>query len=159
MPEKRQHRIKFEELVNEPEAVMRGICRFLGIEFDFGMTRPYKDKEKKMTDGIHAVSRMLGDIKFHQHTGIDSAVAESWRKHYSNDFLGEITLELAESLGYKKEKTESRLAGSSRRAITPIRPAAGDADTDEMLANLDRLSNEQVDALLDDMLAEVQDNG
>lgn len=159
VPEERQHRIRFEELVNEPEAVMRGVCHFLGIEFDFGMMQPYKDKEKRMTNGIHTVSRMLGDIKFHQHTDIDPAAAEGWKKYFPNDFLGEVTLELAESLGYKREKAEGRLAGSNRKAITPIQPVAGDAYTEQMLADLDRLSNEQVDALLDDMLAEAQDNG
>ncbi|HYP26768.1 MAG TPA: amino acid adenylation domain-containing protein [Blastocatellia bacterium] len=155
--EERQHRIRFEELVNEPEAVMRGICRFLGIEFDFGMMQPYEDKEKKMTNGIHTVSRMLGDIKFHQHSGIDPAAAESWRKYYPDDFLGDVTLELAESLGYEREGDESRPAGPSPKAITPIRPVAGDSDAERILANLDRLSNEQVDALLDDMLAKAQD--
>ena len=159
VPEERQHRVKFEELVNEPESVMRGICHFLGIEFDSGMMQPYKDKEKKMTNGIHTVSRMLGDIKFHQHTGIDPAAAESWRRYYPNDFLGEITSELAESLGYEEERNEGKPAGPRRKAITPIQPVAGDAETEQMLAELDRLSNEQVDALLDDMLAEARDNG
>ncbi len=159
VPEERQHRIKFEEMVNEPEAVMRGVCHFLGIEFDLGMVRPYEEKEKKMTNGIHTVSRMLGDIKFHQHTDIDPEAAGSWRKYYPNDFLGEITLELAESLGYKEERNDSRSSGPNRKAITPIQPVAGDAETEQMLADLDRLSNEQVDALLVDMLAETQDNG
>lgn len=159
VPEKRQHQVRFEELVSEPESVMRGICRFLCIEFDPGMIQPYDDKESKMTNGIHTVSRMLGDIKFHQHTAINSTVAEDWKKHYPNDFLGDITLELAESLGYKKDKSEMRSGDSGRKSITPILPIAGDSDAVQVLAELDQLSDAQVDTLLDELLAEAQDNG
>jgi thioesterase domain-containing protein len=125
--------------------VTRGICGFLGIEFESGMLRPYKDKEEKMTDGIHTVSRMLGDIKFHQHARIDPNVAENWREYYPNDFLGESASELAESLGYKNEKVESPLGDSSQNSLAPIQPVAVDADTEQILSNPDRLSSEQLE--------------
>jgi len=53
---------------------------------------------------------------------------------------------------------ENILAGSGRKMITPMQPVTADADTEQILTELDRLSNEQVDALLDDMLTEAQDN-
>ena len=33
-----------------------------------------------MTDGLHAESRMLGDVKFHGHGRVDAAAAERWRE-------------------------------------------------------------------------------
>ena len=54
-----------------------------------------------MTDGIYAVSKMLGDVKFHEHKDIDSAVADKWKKYTTEDSLGDVTWQLAESLGYE----------------------------------------------------------
>jgi amino acid adenylation domain-containing protein len=114
VPRERQMRVRFEELVAEPEAVLRGICDFLGVEYHPDMAEPYKEKSARMTDGIHAWSRMLGDVKFHQHAGIDRAAAERWRELAAEDFLGDLTWGMAERLGYARERPE---------AWTPIEPA------------------------------------
>ena len=150
VPESRQHRVRFEDLVKEPEAVTRGICGFLGIEFESDMLRPYTDKEEKMTDGIHAESRMLGDIKFHQHTRIDPGVAENWKEYYPNDFLGEVASELAESLGYRNEKMESPLDDSSQKTLAPIQPVAVAADMEQPIWGLPLLTQAERQQLLDE---------
>ena len=75
---------------------------FLGVPFDEGMLDPYTDGSRKMTDGIHALSKMLGDVKFHQHRQVDAGAAESWRSDYPEDFLGAPTWELATELGYPR---------------------------------------------------------
>ena len=41
-----------------------------------------------MTDGLHAESRMLGDVKFHQHGGVDAAAAERWRERDPGGLAG-----------------------------------------------------------------------
>ncbi|HEX2223014.1 MAG TPA: condensation domain-containing protein, partial [Thermoanaerobaculia bacterium] len=103
VPPERQTRVRFEELLAEPEAVLRGLSDFLGVEYHPDMAAPYKETSARMTDGIHAWSRMLGDVKFHQHAGIDPAVAERWRERYREDFLGDLTWQIAVRLGYGRE--------------------------------------------------------
>ncbi|HET9226022.1 MAG TPA: amino acid adenylation domain-containing protein, partial [Thermoanaerobaculia bacterium] len=100
IPSRRWHRVHFEELLRESETVLRRLCEFLGLEFDPAMVRPYENKSRRMTDGIHAESRMLGDVKFHTHSGIDANTAERWRETYQEDFLGSPTVRMAEALGY-----------------------------------------------------------
>jgi amino acid adenylation domain-containing protein len=107
VPPERQTQVRFEDLVAEPEAVLRGLSSFLGVEYHPDMAEPYKEKSARMTDGIHAWSRMLGDVKFHQHAGIDRAVAERWRELAAEDFLGDVTWEMAERLGYPRERPQA----------------------------------------------------
>ena len=45
VPRERQHRVKFEDLLREPECVIEGLCRFLGLSFHADMLQPYKDRE------------------------------------------------------------------------------------------------------------------
>ncbi|HKI02159.1 MAG TPA: non-ribosomal peptide synthase/polyketide synthase, partial [Thermoanaerobaculia bacterium] len=105
IPAGRQHWVRFEDLVAEPEKVLRGLCAALGIDYHPDMAEPYKEKSVRMTDGLHAESRMLGDVKFHQHSGVDRQTAERWREAYRHDFLGEATWTLAGELGYPAERT------------------------------------------------------
>ncbi|HZF09879.1 MAG TPA: non-ribosomal peptide synthase/polyketide synthase [Thermoanaerobaculia bacterium] len=99
VPASRWHSVRFEDLVRAPEEVLSGICAFLGLEFDPDMALPYREKPGRMTDGIHAQSRMLGDVKFHLHTRVDRAVAESWRQSAAEEELGRPTREVAAALG------------------------------------------------------------
>ncbi|MFM7713084.1 MAG: condensation domain-containing protein, partial [Microcystis sp.] len=66
------------------------------------MLQPYQEKKQRMTDGIYAESRMLGDVKFHQHQSINPNTIEQWKDYYNTDFLGNVTWQLAESFGYPK---------------------------------------------------------
>ncbi|HEX6903706.1 MAG TPA: non-ribosomal peptide synthase/polyketide synthase [Thermoanaerobaculia bacterium] len=101
VPARRQHWVRFEDLLREPEAVLRGVCGFLGLDYDPAMTEPYRKDSARMTDGPYAESRMLGDVKFHEHSGVDAAVAERWREEIPESSLGEPTREVASRLGYE----------------------------------------------------------
>ncbi|MEM7352068.1 MAG: amino acid adenylation domain-containing protein, partial [Acidobacteriota bacterium] len=96
----RQLRVEFEELVQRPQAVLEEICDFLGVDFDPAMLEPYADAGARMTDGLHAASKMLGDVKFHQHRKINPATAESWRSSLDEAELGVPTWEMAARFGY-----------------------------------------------------------
>jgi hypothetical protein len=158
VPEKRQHRVRFEDLVHRPEATGRELCDFLGLEFDPDIVQPYRDKEARMTDGIHAVSKMIGDPKFHKHQGIDASVADNWARDYTEDFLGELSREMARKLGYDNltlplAKEPSRVAASARPALTPIPRLSREDNGEKILANLDQMSDQDVDSLLREMMA------
>jgi amino acid adenylation domain-containing protein len=129
VPTTRQHRMSFERLVREPQAVLDELCAFLGVEFHPEMLQPYRDKGTRMTDGIHPLSKMLGDVKFHEHQGIDAGAADSWKTAPQRATpLGDATRELAAVLGYELPEETVRDAhaslASSHRELTPIRPAA-----------------------------------
>jgi hypothetical protein len=104
IPEERQMHIHFEELVQQPERVMKDLAAWLHIEFHPEMLQPYTGR--KMTEGITATSKMLGDIKFHQHKTIDVTVAHRWQEEYVEDFLGEMTWQMTEALGYQRGTVE-----------------------------------------------------
>jgi amino acid adenylation domain-containing protein len=101
IPENRRHRVKFEDLTTQPRAVMEELSRFLGLNPEEDMLRPYEEKEERMTNGIHPLSRMLGDVKFHHHKSIDPRIAERWKDDRDERMVGDITLELAQTLGYQ----------------------------------------------------------
>nr|QEO74875.1 condensation domain-containing protein [uncultured bacterium] len=110
VPAHRQYRVEFEALVSNPEQMLGGVCEFLGLDLHPDMLQPYTAKERRMADGIHAVSRMLGDVKFHEHKQIDARVAYNWKTDDDLGQLGETTLELAAVLGYRDVVTEEEEA-------------------------------------------------
>jgi len=102
VPRRRQCRIQFENMVRDPAAVMKQLCDFLHIDLEPAMLEPQNNRRERMTDGVHPDSRMIGDMKFHQHNGIAAEAADLWRKAYRADFLCEETWQLAAALGYKE---------------------------------------------------------
>jgi amino acid adenylation domain-containing protein len=102
IPDERRHRVRFEELVSEPRASMESLCRFLQLDFHEDMLEPHQAKERKMTDGIHGLSRMLGDIKFHEHKTIDARIAERWRAVDGESETSDVTRTIAATLGYSR---------------------------------------------------------
>jgi amino acid adenylation domain-containing protein len=103
VPAERQYQVHFEELVKEPEQVLRGVCEFLGLEYESEMAAPYQSQTKRMVDGIHPLSKMLGDVKFHQHSRVEASAADRWRQQLeAGDLLADETWTIAERLGYPR---------------------------------------------------------
>jgi amino acid adenylation domain-containing protein len=98
IPTHRHYCVKFEDVVKQPKPTMEGVCQFLGLEFHPDMINPYRGN--RMTDGIYDNSRMIGDIKFHQHKSLNPEVADKWQTSFVDYVLGDITQELAASFGY-----------------------------------------------------------
>jgi hypothetical protein len=147
VPAHRQHRVSFERLVTEPRTNLEGICHFLGLNFVPDMANPYQEKQRRMTDGVSGLSPMVGDPKFHRHEGINASAADRWRKYNVPDFLSPRTWAMAESLGYEHE-------GPAREQRPPetdgSTPELTSQEAEALLARLDQLSDEQVEALLND---------
>ncbi|HVG17568.1 MAG TPA: amino acid adenylation domain-containing protein [Blastocatellia bacterium] len=148
VPPHRHHRVKFEEIVGTPERALGGMCEFLGIEFQPGMMEPYKEKQARMTDGIYEQSHMLGDIKFHDHKSIEADVANRWKTYYRKSFLAEPSLELADRLGYDRSEFEGVFQPPDRAPLKRIDAFSFDSESDQISSNLDRLTEEELDALI-----------
>ena len=100
VPEDRQFRLMFEDLVADPADSMRHLCSRFGLDFDVNVTRPYEDLESKMVDGIHEESIPMGDTRLLERSSIDPAVANAWKADHKEEFLCHKSRQLAVSLGY-----------------------------------------------------------
>lgn len=101
VPQERQCRVRFEDLVAGPTHVMERLCHTLGLEYHPALIDPYGGVAQKMTDGIYPESTPMGDTEFLKHKRIDPRVADSWRAVAHDNFLSEMTWKLAEALGYE----------------------------------------------------------
>ncbi|MEX2600595.1 MAG: amino acid adenylation domain-containing protein [Balneolaceae bacterium] len=103
VPDSRKLQISFEQMTRDAQVEVERMCRFIGIDFQPEMLAIHEEQEKKrrMTDGIHKESTMLGDVKFHTHKRIDATAADRWRESYDEDFLSNVSRETALELGYE----------------------------------------------------------
>ena len=101
VPAHRKVLIRFEDLVTRPADVMQQLSHTFGIGFHPGMLEPYKNTDKKMLDGVHAQSRSMTDAKFFNYKGIEAKVAHE-SVDGEDDFLGDLTWELAKAFNYQK---------------------------------------------------------
>jgi amino acid adenylation domain-containing protein len=120
IPQNRQTSISFEDMTNHPKKEMERLCSRIGIPFDAEMLALFNDQEKKrrMTDGLYAESRMLGDVKFHSHKKIDANTSDRWKEHYSEDTLGDLTVDIARQLGYELDSSGSNFSKSKPAVIS-----------------------------------------
>lgn len=128
VPPQRQQRLQFETLVRHPRQSMMTLCDFLGIPFVEAMLQPYEEKQQRMTTGLYAEARMLGDVKFHSHKTIDAAVADRWQATAAETPLGDVTWDVAEALGYPKPQPVVRRAApvTDRPRLAPPSIPAND---------------------------------
>lgn len=96
-PERVTH-VCYEDLVREPEPVIRRLCNFLAIDYDAAMLNPYA--QDRMNDGVHATSIAIEDPNFKSRDTIDPRLADTWKKHTSARALSESARALALRLGY-----------------------------------------------------------
>lgn len=116
VPADRQLQVHFEDLVADPQQTIARVSTFLGLDDHPAMLQPYQDPEGRMTDGLYPESRTIGDLTFHEHRGIEPAVAGRWKTTYRGDFLGEVTWKMAETLGYPRVVPDWSV-------LVPIQPA------------------------------------
>ena len=131
VPSERKFAIRFEDLVRFPKETMEQLSAFLGLPFHSHMRNPYeRDPRAQMTDAIHPLGRMLGDVKFHQHGRIRADAAQRLQGRFPEAALGKVTRELAGTLGYPViDRRPSALEGLQVRGTAPpffcVHPAGG----------------------------------
>ncbi|MEL7419790.1 MAG: alpha/beta fold hydrolase [Cyanobacteria bacterium J06555_3] len=95
----RYHLVYYEDLVSQPQSVLKGICQFLGVPFDQAVLTPYQGD--RMTDGVSDTAMSLGDPNFLNHQTIDANLANAWRDIKLPKTLGTYTQQLAQQLKYE----------------------------------------------------------
>jgi thioesterase domain-containing protein len=117
VPQERQLRVRFEDLVRDPRGAMEQAATFLGLAFDPAMLEPQADSLRRMTDPLAPLARMLGDVRFHEHQGIDRDAADRWQVDVGAALLGEPTWQIAEAFGYERPKSKSLARRPSPRDL------------------------------------------
>ncbi|MEM9290713.1 MAG: amino acid adenylation domain-containing protein [Acidobacteriota bacterium] len=133
VPADRWVELSFEELVQDPEAAMEGLCRALGLGYHSALLEPYSPG--RMTDGLKSGEggdRMMGDPRFHRHRRIEASVAHRWRQEEPAP-LGSPARALADRLGYGERPSPAPPAAPEEWREAPLGP------TQERLWFLSRL--------------------
>ena len=100
---------------------MRRLAEWLQVDFDPGMLAVHQDGQARMTETLHPLARMLGDVRFHEHSGIDAAAAHRWRRDQNQVALSPLTQALAAELGYEIVQMALRGRSSAGRWKLPCR--------------------------------------
>lgn len=115
VPEKRQCRLRFEDLVADPRTAMERACTMLDLPYIEELVEPYRNKESKMTTGLYPESTPMGDVRFLTFSEIRPDVADSWKAAQTKYALAPATWDLARELGY--DPADADQLGSDRISI------------------------------------------
>ena len=96
--------VHYEELVANPEKVMRQVCDFLEIPFAEQVLTPYQGD--RMTDGINDASISIGDPNFLNRRQIDPQLATAWQQISLPKPLDYSTQDIATKLNYELPQEE-----------------------------------------------------
>ena len=113
VPQERQIRISFEDLVLNPEPMMKSLSDFLGLQYDDKLINPYDGT--RMTDAIDKNTQMVGDFKFYLRKKIDSNVVNRWKNFHKENFLCNESIKIAKQLNYSL--TEEKISNIDRKTF------------------------------------------
>jgi acyl transferase domain-containing protein/thioesterase domain-containing protein len=100
----RVHRLRYEDLVTDPERTTASLCRFLGLDFEPSLVRPYEGR--RMRDG-------LGDPNLSERSTIVAELADEWKRIELPGPLNRATRQLARELGYEVPQGERTAAAAA----------------------------------------------
>jgi hypothetical protein len=112
LPADRVHTVRYEELVADPEPVLRRLCAFLGEEFDPAMTAPQEVAAATLPSYKTWHARTTG--------AVDTAAVEAWRDALTPEELGLVELVAGRrlaALGYRRSAEGRR---PSPRAVAAV---------------------------------------
>ncbi len=94
----------FEDLVRDPEPVVRRVCSAIGIAPEPGMIRP---------ETRRVMNPNLGDPNFHLHDGVDASPATAWQTRYDEGQLQHDTLQLMQQLDVRSPRRAAQVRGDA----------------------------------------------
>lgn len=122
VPEERQCRIRFEDLLANPREAMERVCAMLQLPYVADMVEPYRNQERKMITGLYRESIPMGDVRFLSFSEIRPDVADSWKATRAEYSLASATWNLAFELGYERDAERAPMkARTSQNAISKRR--------------------------------------
>ncbi len=95
VPEEQKIIIKFEDLVRDPEPVVRRLCAAIGVDV--------QPKMIEATGARKVMNTSLGDPNFHTHDRIESKTAETWKQFFTEKQLTLETRRLMDAIGVVRD--------------------------------------------------------
>jgi hypothetical protein len=88
--------VRYEDLVTDPERVMRRICDYVAIDFHPALLTPYQGS--RMTERLSGL--VSGDKRFFQKTTIEASAAQASCRRKEDGPLCQETVRMAQAFGY-----------------------------------------------------------
>ena len=101
IPKNQQFQLRYEDLVQQPKQLIKALCTQTGISFHENLLTPYQNIDNKNIDGIHQDSRSMSDNNLLKFKGINAAKANEWKAQPKDNFLSDLSWQLANQFGYK----------------------------------------------------------
>ncbi len=124
IPAQRQFKMLYEDLVQQPQAVMQSLCNTFAWEYHADLVQPYQNIDKKMTDGLYTNSKPMGDVNLLKHKNIDASLSDNWKGVLTDNFLSEETWQVANAIGIeipsKLQKNKTVITDTSSNDIAII---------------------------------------
>jgi len=115
IPQNQQFQLRYEDLIQQPETIIKALCAQTGISFHENLLTPYQNIDNKNIDGIHQASRSMSDSNLLKFKGINGAKANEWKAVPKDNYISDLSWQLANQLGYETPDSESpRFAKSPR---------------------------------------------
>ena len=123
LPDSRYRVVRYEDLLEDPSTVVRGLCDFLGVPFLDRLLQPYDARASRMTSGIYGGgSRMLGDARFDEFSQLQKERASAWPITAASRPLSWRTWSVAARFGYLPWERNAGPATAVRAQGPPARP-------------------------------------
>lgn len=106
IPEHQKFTLIFEDLVKSPEATMKALFQRLELPWHDSVLLPYEGLDQKMTDGIYAESKPMGDINLLKRKSIDASLADAWKGVLNDNYFSQETWTTAATLGYQQPNSQ-----------------------------------------------------
>lgn len=108
VPPQRRHTLRYEDLVQQPEAEMRRLCRALSLPYLPELIMPYNNIDEKMADATQADANPMSDPTLLQQIGINPTLATARLTPQNNLILKAETQKLATQYGYTFNETKEK---------------------------------------------------
>ncbi|MGB1013188.1 MAG: AMP-binding protein, partial [Nannocystaceae bacterium] len=132
-------RLRFEELVSNPEPEMQRLLAFLGVPWNGAVLAPYT--HGKMVGALDS-SALVGDPNFARRTTIDPSLADVWQAISLPRPLGRAAQEVAQQLGYTIETSDTHANADD---VSAARAAEIRESTLSLLAGAAKIERQKLD--------------
>jgi hypothetical protein len=99
VPPGKKQIVLFENLLDQPHAVLASLCDHIGIDFEADMLKAVDEPNRVLTG--------LGDPFFHHHAGIENRPLAEWRASYQEKSLSRAAMELMEEIWTPRRRIPS----------------------------------------------------
>jgi hypothetical protein len=105
MPENRKYQMRFEDLMSRPQEITKALCQRFGLAFHLDLLKPLAHPQANSEQGSTSEPILQAAVKGAKMPA-GMPTANAFRTPiFENEHLSDITWEIAETFGYRRETT------------------------------------------------------